>query len=101
MPLLTPGQERKSGRRWRWVAVTVLALPLVLAAMLYAVLAWGPIPRPWSHQLGPVVLICGTEVPPYPWLKVRAYDISSPNNPGHLWIIGIGHRLYGVEWRGE
>lgn len=100
MPILTPGQERKRGWRWAWVAA-VVGMLLVATGAIYAMMAWGPIPTFGVCYVGSVQFVCVSDFPSNmkPWdLHLNYYpDMPSSNRP-HECHIQIRQRYYGARW---
>jgi hypothetical protein len=102
MPILTPGQERKSGRRWLMIGLALtLVAPLLLLGMAYAVLRWGPVPRFSTCQVGSLRIVRtsdelsaripeGLSEPPYP--------PNARTPPEQSRLLRLGDHVYWVWW---
>src|SRR5690349_14599785 len=97
MPILIPGQERKSGRRWVWVAALVLLLGIlaVLPASVLLIAKAHPI---YIKAAGREFFITH----PNPGYRViptgfSPYDGQSSNNDGPFkscWFLRLGNDVW-------
>ena len=101
MPLLTPGQERKRGRRWGWAAVSLafFAVPVLFGSALYATLRWGPLPVNKRYRFGQLWAVRGNDVLWGP-LPEGFTEIPSGSAAGRWrrWWLRVGARVYLIDW---
>lgn len=91
MPLLTPGQERKSAQRWARVALVALGL-FVLPGSLLLVLVTVPLKRPFTWSSTELQLVAiGLDVNP------NARE-SIPGGFFHITLPASGTGDWGFRW---